>query len=338
LARAGEQEQEDAEADPSDIDAEIPHLQLTPQDVRSLLHKGLAEGAASEASEVEKEPAAKRARPRRAVQQADRKRQYEVTMRRGAELWETPAPMEPISARADTGPMHGQAAQAHKAARRHRQDSDEEEIRPFAGRTAARATLYQHNASRSIDAWLAKVQREEEAPNEEQLAFLNALADRLKTEIAEELQDSKGTSKQEPMLDLVHGLPGAGKKCAVKWARRLFEEALGWTHGVQFVLLSFLNSMAAHLEGFTIHHWSGIPVMAEDGTVGTKSTTTLSTKCQCLRFILLDEISMVSAELLGTLEAVVRRVVRVRSGYKRRAADGEDRVFGGAYDVLVQPN
>ena len=131
------------------------------------------------------------------------------------------------------------------------------------------------------------------------------------------------------MLDLVHGLPGAGKTCVIEWARRLFEEALGWTHGVQFVLLSFLNAMAAQIDGFTIHHWSGIPVQAEEGTVGTKSTTTLSTKCQCLRFILVDEISMVSAQLLGTLEAVVRRVVRNRSGYKRRAADGNIRVFGG---------
>ena len=104
------------------------------------------------------------------------------------------------------------------------------------------------------------------------------------------------------MLDLLHGLPGTGKSHAIKWVRECFE-IIGWTHGVQFVCLAFQNAMAAHIDGFTIHHWSGIPVMAEEGTVGTKSTTTLSTKCQCLRFILLDEISMVGRQMMGRIDA-----------------------------------
>ena len=65
-----------------------------------------------------------------------------------------------------------------------------------------------------------------------------------------------------------------------------------------------------------------------------KSTTVLSTKCRYLRFILIDETSIVSAEILGTLEAVVRRVVRARSTYKCRQ-DGSIRVFGGINFIFL---
>ena len=137
------------------------------------------------------------------------------------------------------------------------------------------------------------------------------------------------------MLDLVHGLPGTGKTQVIKWVRRLFEEALGWTHGVQFVFLAFLNSMSAHINGLTIHHWAGIPVNAEAGKSGTKDANKMSTKCQCLRFIIIDEISMVSAELLAQVEAILRKVVRERSGYKRRSSNNSVRAFAGINIILL---
>ena len=146
------------------------------------------------------------------------------------------------------------------------------------------------------------------------MLFLEALARRLKTEIAEPMAETTGKSTHEPMFGLVHGLPGTGKTYVVKWVRRLFEEALGWQHGVQFVFLAFQNSMAALIDGLTIHHWAGIPVHAEAGSAGTKNTAKLSTLCQSLRFIFIDEVSMVSAELFAQLSRIVQKVVRVRSG------------------------
>ena len=86
--------------------------------------------------------------------------------------------------------------------------------------------------------------------------------------------------------------------------------------------------MAGHIGGFTIHHWSGIPASHPDGTAGTTNKHQLAIKCQCLRFILIDEISMVSAELLAALERSVAEVVRIRGGYKIRI-DGSHRAFGG---------
>ena len=79
------------------------------------------------------------------------------------------------------------------------------------------------------------------------------------------------------------------------------EQGLGWTHGVQFVCLAFQNSMAAQINGFTLHHWSGIPAR-NTSREGTGDAHQQSIKCQALRVILIDEISMISAELLGTLE------------------------------------
>lgn len=66
----------------------------------------------------------------------------------------------------------------------------------------------------------------------------------------------------------------------------------------------------------------------------TKDAHRFSTKCQCLRFILLDEISMVSAQLFGQLELIVAKVIRKRSLFKRRPDDGTSRPFGGV-NVLM---
>ena len=73
--------------------------------------------------------------------------------------------------------------------------------------------------------------------------------------------------------------------------------------------------------------------MKQDGSAGTKDTTALSIKCQCFRSILTDEISMVSAELLGALEHVVQKVVKGRA-LRKKGADGSKRLFGGINVIL----
>ena len=111
----------------------------------------------------------------------------------------------------------------------------------------------------------------------------------------------QGSDTAEPLLDLIHGLPGTGKSEVMAWLKEFFS-LLGWQHGVQYVCFAVQNSMAANIGGNAIHHWSGIPTVQVEGTSGTKDTSALSIKCQCLRFILIDEISMVSAELLSELQ------------------------------------
>ena len=166
-------------------------------------------------------------------------------------------------------------------------------------------------------------------PTAKQYDVIAAVVGRILLEADEEQRDVKrGNTSGNPLCDMVHGVPGCGKSEVMRWLREAFEDVLGWKHGIQFVFLAFQNLTAAQLGGDTIHHWSGIPVAETEGTTGTRDTQTLSTKCKCLRFILLDEISMCSAPLLGQLEVVVAKVVRKKSVYRVDAA-GKARPFGG---------
>ena len=109
---------------------------------------------------------------------------------------------------------------------------------------------------------------------------------------------------------------------------RSLKKYLGGSMGVQIVILGYQNSTAAQMDGFTFHHWSGIPVRAEVGTSGTKKSTKLFSKCQSLRFRFIDEISMVSAGLIHALDKEVSRIVCKLNLYQVRP-DGSERSFGG---------
>ena len=96
--------------------------------------------------------------------------------------------------------------------------------------------------------------------------------------------------------------------------------------------LAFQNAMAAHINGFTIHHWSGIPVRSTDGSsCGDRHKQSI--KCQALRMVIVDEVSMIPAELLGALNYVISKAARAIGSYKKRH-DGTLRVFGGVNVVM----
>ena len=101
--------------------------------------------------------------------------------------------------------------------------------------------------------------------------------------------------------------------------------------------LAYYKSMANLIDGCGINHWSGIPTCTtfEGGNVFGDSRKQ-STKCQRLRVIIIYELSMVSAELFGALEYVVRKVIRSKYTYKLRT-DGSTRPFGGV-NVLMFTN
>ena len=145
-------------------------------------------------------------------------------------------------------------------------------------------------------------------------------------------QHTVNAAPKEPLLDLIHGFPGTGKSELIKWMRQLMEDGLQWEHGVQFICLAFQNATAAHMNGHTIHHWSGIPARNESGSCEGASHQ-LSIKCQALRVIIIDEVSMVSAELLGALQYVVTKAVRLRGTYKKRR-NGSIRAFAGVNLVM----
>ena len=86
------------------------------------------------------------------------------------------------------------------------------------------------------------------------------------------------------------------------------------------------------MNGHTIHHWSGIPARNESGSCEGASHQ-LSIKCQALRVIIIHEVSMVSAELLGALQYVVTKAVRFRGTFKKRR-NGGIRAFVGVNLVM----
>ena len=182
--------------------------------------------------------------------------------------------------------------------------------------------------SGTLDTVLKDICAREQAPNSEQYRLLETFVQRMKKEILEDLAHVE-RGKSDPMFDIVHGYPGTGKSRVISWLRELMQEGLGWEHGNQFVCLAFQNAMAALIDGYTIHHWSGMPACATaEGGIGFGDAQKLSTKCQNLRVIIIDELSMVSAELFGALELAVRKVIGSKHTYKLRKDNSVCRFWG----------
>ena len=209
-------------------------------------------------------------------------------------------------------------------------------VMPYRGKTSPSATIYERGGStQDCRHWLDGLTRRDERPNAEQLQILRDVAERVQQEWLEERADLVASTNDDPLFGLVHGLPGIGKSKVIAWIRELFCEVLGWTHGNQFVCLAHLNTMAANIDGETIHSWSGIPFgdQKNKNTSSERDIGTLFIRCQNLRWILIDEISMVAAELFAELERKVSQAARPIGTYKFRA-DHSPRPFGG-FNVLL---
>ena len=111
----------------------------------------------------------------------------------------------------------------------------------------AYATWHYGNASK----WMKKMQASTHALNVEQQSFMQRIIDRCETEAREMNKDAKQTS--EPLRDCLLGFPGTGKSTCINAVRKFFSEVLGWEAGVQFQFLASQNTMAALIEGQTIH-------------------------------------------------------------------------------------
>ena len=191
--------------------------------------------------------------------------------------------------RTNPGNMFSEEYEAHLKARSDHGQKAGAPRAPFDEKRNAAAWWNKPDARASLDAAFKDICDEEEPPNSEQHAFLLHFRDRLKLEVLEQRKQRVNESAKEPLLDLIHGFPGTGKSRVIHWMRQLMEKGLGWQHGVQFVCLAFQNAMAAHINGFTIHHWSGIPARPVAGN-STGDRHQQSIKCQALRVMILDEL------------------------------------------------
>ena len=235
------------------------------------------------------------------------------TIRLGRALWQSPPLAEHVTSSMQerffddgTFPPLKEVEKALAKAKK----TEEERPAPFAGKTQPFVKLSVVSYGKRMRDWLETVRQEIEAPTTEQLEILATVADRVLLEFrlekegfAQPKNHPDREAAERPMLGFVHGSPGTGKSRVIKWLRRMFMEALGWQQADEFLCVAFQNRVAHAMEGTTIHAGGDI------GVAGTRSLRlehtdidVLYTRNQHLRWIIIDELSMVPDELLGTFE------------------------------------
>lgn len=184
------------------------------------------------------------------------------------------------------------------------------------------------DTKREIQAWAACVGNG--GCNAKQAEVCKKVAQQVMDEAAE------GTVAVEPLRWAVHGGPGTGKSHVLNLIRKeLFERTLRWKQGEEFQVVTLQAVMANDLDGDTIHHalglnWQGLG----DERISRHKLLELSEKALRWRWLIIDEISMVSAELLARLELRCRELVRdlAQGKYAQDAATA--RPFGGLNVIL----
>jgi len=200
--------------------------------------------------------------------------------------------------------------------------------------SAPRLTKLTKATPRRIRSWLKELKSRKNEKgqlycNARQYDFVNLVAGRVLEEMNAEangLQDHG-----EPLRWCLHGGPGTGKTHALKILREeLFQNILHWDMGVQFQMVALQAVMAELLGGDTIHHACGIPAFRRHECHDDDLHKHLDVAKKVLqwRWLIIDEISMVSAKLLAEMDLKLQRVVR-RPGDR----DTETRLLGTCASV-----
>ena len=153
--------------------------------------------------------------------------------------------------------------------------------------------------------------------------------------ITSKLKKKKEDARQklsESLRICLFGIPGAGKSTCLKLLRSYFEEVLGWVDGDEFQYLASQNTMAALIEGQTIHHWSTIPVNAKSASQKQKGkgsegdVDALFLKAQGMRWLVIDEASTAALKILDLMDSYLRRAC---SRHPYASTSKRQRPFGG---------
>ncbi len=122
--------------------------------------------------------------------------------------------------------------------------------------------LYDVDFLEKLCNWRGMLANERETPTAEQWVALDNVHHRC---IYEHALESGMPAKDfgTPLLELIHGLPGSGKSKVIGWIRSYLEYVWRWKHGIHFVCLAPLNSMATNIDGFTVHSWGEVPFIKD---------------------------------------------------------------------------
>ena len=121
-----------------------------------------------------------------------------------------------------------------------------------------------------------------------------------------------------------------GKTHAINKVRELFETVLGYELGCDYQLAALQAVMATQIGGDTIHHALGIPAFGKYMVDAERRAEqeVVAKRVLNWRWLIIDEISMVSAKLLAEIDARLRSAVR-ETGTRKLYDDGSERPFGG---------
>ena len=190
-----------------------------------------------------------------------------------------------------------------------------------------------HNWREAYGAWRAStwdvVTNNGVVPNTKQAMVLNLVHDRCVKE-----HHHAEANEEEPLLRLIHGLPGSGKSLLLKWLRKYFVNVWLWTEGREFIFIAPLNSMACNIGGATVHSWAavsfkdkrGVLIRPQDQTYSIEIPA-MSTKCGSLRFLFIDEFEATGADTIGEVEHNVTFHISSKNVFKYRK-NGDVRPFG----------
>ena len=170
--------------------------------------------------------------------------------------------------------------------------------------------------------------------NAEQQEFLTIIVNKIIAEygLGDLIGDAHGHDFQEPLGWLLHGGPGTGKTHALHFVRQLFADVVGYKEGIDFVVTTFQAVNAADVQGSTIHQAFGLHIGKFANNA--EASTLTSKRLAQLRWIIIDEISMVSARLLAQLERRLRDVIPTASEFKCNA-EGQVRSFAGVNIIFL---
>ena len=173
-----------------------------------------------------------------------------------------------------------------EAIRQTKDDAENDDPDVVSDDTFLRATV---TVSKSAFKATMRKWRKELACNEDQEEVVKIVEKQMKAEYNDLI---KGRQRATPKCLLVTGGPGTGKSFVSDSLRQLFEK-LGWVHGVQFEIAALQAVVADMLGGETLHRTCKVAFGRNQTGAENKKNG------RHLRWLIIDEISQVSAELLG---------------------------------------
>ena len=193
------------------------------------------------------------------------------------------------------------------------------------GRATPSAVTVPAAGPAQVEAWL---QEQQACTANEQHAFLRVVGDHVIASLR--CKTDPVTRPKKPLRWLLHGRPGVGKSYTLLKVRELLTDVLGFTQGVEFQYTALQGIMAAQYDGVTLHTLLGLDKrqQAVDGARHERLTRTI----QHLRWLVIDEASMLSAHFLAEVECKLRLLLPRQSC---DPASEADEAFGGINIILA---